>query len=148
MITQNIDGLHQKAGSKRVIEVHGHLRTVRCMNCGTQATLADAVAQIERGRETPGCAKCGEMLRPDVVLFGDMLDEFEHASQEAGGADLTLVVGSSLAVSPANTLAGRTRHLAIVNRDATHMDYQADVVIHAGAGETLGRVADILLGGD
>ena len=143
--TQNIDGLHQKAGSHSVFEVHGHLRTARCSGCRETLPLSAAFEQVRSGC-LPVCERCGDSLRPDVVLFGDMMPEaFARASEAAARCGLLLVVGSSLTVSPANTLAFRSGTLAIINRDPTPFDDRAALVIHSPAGETLAALAAELL---
>jgi NAD-dependent deacetylase len=140
VITQNIDGLHQKAGSRTVFEVHGHLRTVHCQSCGRTYPLTEALARL-KNEPIPHCPECGGRLRPDVVLFGDMMPvAFTQAVAAVERSSLVLVVGSSLTVSPANSLAFRTPHLAIINREPTPADGRADVVIREGAGETLSAV--------
>jgi len=145
VVTQNIDGLHQKAGSRNVLEVHGHLRTARCFGCANSFPLGAAFEQARAGT-LPTCSECGEMLRPDVVLFGDMMPEaFDRAVEAARSAELMLVVGSSLSVSPANTLAFDPTRLAIINRDPTPFDERADLVINAPAGETLTALVNALL---
>ena len=127
-----------------MFEVHGHLRTARCCECQTRFPLSAAFDQVRSGH-LPECEGCGESLRPDVVLFGDMMpDAFTQASDAAAKCGLLLVVGSSLTVSPANTLAMMSRRLAIINRDPTPLDDRAIVVIHAAAGETLAALADKL----
>lgn len=138
VVTQNIDGLHQRAGSRQVVELHGHLRTVRCMRCPVRTPLAEAVAQVaEADRPWPRCPACEAMQRPDVVLFGDMLEAFEEARRLVAGAGRLLVVGSSLSVSPANGLVLEARETVIVNRDPTDFDRLARLCLRAGAGETL-----------
>lgn len=145
VVTQNIDGLHQEAGSRNVLEVHGHLRTAHCTACQRSCPLAEALRQVRSG-SLPACARCGEPLRPDVVLFGDMLPvAFAEAVGAARRSELLLVVGSSLTVAPANTLVKLTSHLAIVNREPTPADGWADVVIHGGAGDTLSALAEAVL---
>ncbi|MGI6605203.1 MAG: SIR2 family NAD-dependent protein deacylase [bacterium] len=137
VVTQNIDGLHQEAGSKTVLEVHGHLRTVHCSRCQRKYPLSQVLQDLE-AMPIPRCQYCSGSLRPDVVLFGDMMPPaFSRAVEVVEQSTLMLVVGSSLMVSPANSLAFRTKHLAIINREPTPADGRADVVIHAGAGETL-----------
>jgi NAD-dependent deacetylase len=143
VITQNIDGLHHKAGSRRVLEIHGHLRTARCQSCGQRQPLIEALEQLS-SREIPECG-CGGHLRPDVVLFGDpMPPAFEEAWRKAAGSRLLLVVGSSLTVWPAASLAELTPHLAVINRDPTPADVHADVVIRGSAGEILSALAERL----
>lgn len=145
IITQNIDGLHSKAGSRQVYEVHGHLRTVHCYKSGHTHPLSLAVEQMNAGA-LPHCPACGAALRPDVVLFGDAMPAaFQKALAAADEADLTLVVGSSLMVTPANYLALDAHQLAIINRDPTIYDARADVVIHSNAGNALTALAEELL---
>jgi NAD-dependent deacetylase len=134
IVTQNIDGLHQRAGSENVIEVHGSIRTASCLRCGEQVPLEQAM---------PRCGECGEILKPDVVMFGEVLPPgaMERASELARGAGLLLVVGSTLEVYPVAGLPDETRSaggaLAIVNRGPTQYDTVADLKIDAGAGDTL-----------
>lgn len=96
VITQNIDGLHQKAGSLEVYEIHGHLRTLTCMNCGGSHRLSEV-----KWHEVPICERCGQTLSPDVVLFGDALRQWDEALHTILRADLVLVIGSSLQIAPA-----------------------------------------------
>ena len=134
IVTQNIAGLHQRAGSENVIEVHGSIRTASCLRCGEQVPLEQAM---------PRCGECGEILKPDVVMFGEVLPPgaMERASELARGAGLLLVVGSTLEVYPVAGLPDETRSaggaLAIVNRGPTQYDTVADLKIDAGAGDTL-----------
>ncbi|MDI6710662.1 MAG: NAD-dependent deacylase [Bacillota bacterium] len=136
VITQNIDGLHRAAGST-VWEVHGHLRTCRCMRCDRRHDFACLLEQIDDGADVPRCP-CGGMLRPDVVLFGDAMGkDYWRATQVLTGCQMLLVVGSSLQVYPVAGLPRLARRLAIVNREPTPYDEEAAVVIHRAAGETL-----------
>lgn len=136
VITQNIDSLHQKAGSKVVLEVHGHLRTALCPGCGIRAEMPSILQRVSAG-ETPACA-CGQVLRPEVVLFGDPLPpDFERAWQRARVCDLLLVVGSSLEVAPVCWLAPAARRLAIINLGETHCDDLAAVLVRGKAGAVL-----------
>ena len=142
IITQNIDGLHQKAEAQNVLEVHGHLRTVHCRSCGRTYPMQQALAQMPK-EPVPRCEQCGKTVRPDVVLFGDMMPPaFSQALQAVERSQLVLVVGSSLTVSPANTLAFQAPHLAIVNRDPTLADRRADVVLYGTSGEALTAVVE------
>jgi NAD-dependent protein deacetylase/lipoamidase len=146
IVTQNVDGLHQRAGSRDVVEVHGSLREAECIHCGVRVPMADAVDSLP----LPACPECGEVLKPGVVMFGELLPvaAIERAQQLAAEAGLLLVVGSSLEVHPvaalpADTLAaGGT--LAIVNRGETPWDSRAELVLDAGAGETLRALATAL----
>jgi NAD-dependent deacetylase len=141
VVTQNIDGLHQRAGSQDVIEVHGSIRTASCLRCGEQ---------VELERAMPRCPRCEAILKPDVVMFGELLPAgaMERAVELAQRAGLLLVVGSTLEVHPVAGLpeetlaAGGT--LAIVNRGATPFDGLAELRIDAGAGETLEAVSTLL----
>jgi len=145
VITQNIDLLHDRAGSRNVVEVHGSIRTSSCRTCGASVPFAEVVARLP----VPRCA-CGEVLRPDVVMFGELLpaDEIERATALAQEAALMLVVGSSLEVYPVAGLPAETLEaggkLAIVNRDPTPYDAAAAVVVRASAGATLAAVAAAL----
>jgi NAD-dependent deacetylase len=140
IVTQNIDGLHQKAGSREVIEVHGSIRTASCLRCG------ERVALERKPKAPPPCPACGAILKPDVVMFGELLPNaaMERALALARGAGLLLVVGSSLEVYPVAGLPDETLSaggaLAIVNRGTTPFDRLAAVRIDGGAGETLSRL--------
>jgi NAD-dependent deacetylase len=146
VITQNIDRLHERAGSRTLVEVHGSIRTSSCLDCGTVVPLAGVVQLLP----VPQCPACGRVLKPDVVMFGELLPAAQIARAEdlAREAGVMLVVGSSLEVFPVaglplETLANGGR-LAIVNRGETALDRRASVVIDGGAGETLRALADRL----
>jgi NAD-dependent protein deacetylase/lipoamidase len=146
IVTQNVDGLHRRAGSRDVVEVHGSLREAACPACGLRVPMADAIASLP----LPSCPECGEVLKPGVVMFGELLpvEALERAQQLAAGAGLLLVVGSSLEVHPVAGLPGETLAgggaLALVNHGATPWDSRAELVLDAGAGETLRAVAAAL----
>jgi NAD-dependent deacetylase len=140
VITQNVDGLHRRAGSVDVLEVHGSIDSASCPACGRREPR-DAV---ERLLPLPRCADCGAVLKPDVVMFGELLPEraLERATSLAREAALLVVVGSSLEVWPVaglpeETLANGGR-LAIVNREPTGYDDRADLVIRGSAADVLG----------
>ena len=142
VITQNVDGLHRRAGSVDVIEVHGSIETASCPACGR----TERRDEVERLLPLPRCADCGAVLKPDVVMFGELLPdhEIDRATALAREAALLLVVGSSLEVWPVaglpeETLANGGR-LAIVNRDPTPYDPRADLVVRESAGATLAGV--------
>jgi NAD-dependent deacetylase len=149
LITQNIDLLHERAGSGDVIEVHGSIRTATCPSCGDVHPLEKVAASIE-ARGVPHCRKCGAVLKPDVVLFGEQLPEptIDRAYELAGRAALMLVVGSALEVFPAADLPLETLRaggaLAIVNREPTPLDEEADVRIGGSAGEALSALVAAL----
>jgi NAD-dependent deacetylase len=137
IVTQNVDGLHQRAGSCEVIEVHGSIRTATCLECGSEAALE---------RPAPRCARCGAVMKPGVVMFGELLpgETMEQATELARAAGLLLVVGSTLEVYPVASLPDETLSsggaLAIVNRGPTAYDGRADLKVDGGAGETLVRL--------
>ena len=144
VITQNVDRLHTRAGSQRVIEVHGTVGSASCLDCGT------VVPAEELDLPVPACPECDRVLKPDVVMFGELLPEaaVADAVELAAHAGVLLVVGSSLEVFPIAGLPVETLaaggSLAIVNRGATQFDSHAAVTIDAGAGETLRALADAL----
>lgn len=146
VVTQNVDGLHQRAGSRTVVEVHGSIRSARCLDCGTAIPASDTLDLLP----LPACPTCGEVLKPDVVLFGELLPDaaIECAVRLAAGAGTLLVVGSSLEVHPVAWLPLETQaaggRVAIVNRGETAYDHNADLRIEAGAGETLAALARAL----
>jgi NAD-dependent deacetylase len=146
IVTQNIDGLHERAGSRDVIEVHGSIRSASCLECGERVPLEQVVHSL-RTAAAPPCPSCGAVLKPDVVMFGELLpdDAIDRSFELAGKAGLLLVVGSSLEVAPVGGLPNVTLAaggaLAIVNRGPTPYDGQASIRIDAGAGETLAAVA-------
>jgi len=139
VITQNIDGLHQKGGSKHVLEIHGTTLKNYCMRCRKQYP-ADYI--FECNERVPRC-ECGGMIRPDVVLYEEMLtDEFTVAMDEVLRADMLIVGGTSLVVYPASGLLNYYHgdKLVIINRDATAMDSQCDLVFHEDLDEVFSSV--------
>ncbi len=134
VITQNIDGLHQKAGSKNVIEFHGDVVRFYCIKCEKEFDRACVDIQI-RSEGVPVCDGCGCLIRPGIVFFGDMIpmNAMSDAQLLAQTADLFIAVGSSLAVNPAAALAVAARHtgaeLTIINRGPTALDTLADTLI-------------------
>jgi NAD-dependent protein deacetylase/lipoamidase len=144
IVTQNIDRLHTRAGSRNVIEVHGSIATSSCLACGTVVPMERVVELLP----LPACPSCGRILKPDVVMFGELLPEAAvgEALRAASEAGLLLVVGSSLEVYPIAGLPLETLAaggaLAIVNRGTTQYDDRAEVVIGGGAGETLRALAE------
>ena len=130
IITQNIDMLHQRAGSRNVIELHGSPATHSCPGCGLQTTFEQVVPEVRAGR-LPTCSQCGGIFKPDITFFGEMLPAgaLEKAFALAGSADLMLVLGSSLVVQPAASVPLVTLEaggrLAIVNLGETPLDSRA-----------------------
>ncbi len=142
VITQNIDGLHQSAGSSNVLELHGNTSRIGCLNCGADYSIDEVYQQLET-QLPPTCRICGGMLKPRVVMFGEALpaETLEQASQESGRCDLFISVGSSLVVQPAASMPVIAKRagaaLVIVNQDATPLDNQADLVIRESASKVL-----------
>ena len=155
VITQNIDALHQISGvpAAQVIELHGNTRVARCLDCGTQAEIAEVLAHFQAHGEAPDCAACGGIIKTATISFGQPMPEGEMARAQAAtlACDLMLVLGSSLSVYPAAgfpLLARRNgARLAILNREETPQDAQADLVINAEIGPTMGSVIDHLVMG-
>jgi len=143
IITQNIDGLHQKAESERVLEIHGHLRTVSCLDCGYRTQSGPYLRRFIASGDMPICPQCGSVMKPDVVLFGELLphDVVVAAQEAALHCDLMLVVGSSLEVMPAAdlpALAVRSgSKLIIATRGMTPFDHLADVIIRGDVAQTI-----------
>lgn len=141
IVTQNIDGLHQKAGSRNVFELHGSSLRNHCMRCRAVFSLDEMMTARERsGAGIPRCT-CGGVIRPDVVLYEEALDQsmLRGAIDAIRNADLLLVAGTSLVVYPAAGLIDYFdgSHLVIVNRSATPRDRQADLCIQTSIGEAL-----------
>ncbi len=140
IITQNIDGLHHKAGSKNVLEIHGHLRQWDCLDCRTSYdTTEDIEACVLKG-DVPRCLACQGVLKPHVVFFGEYVMGLEKAMQAVQTADLLVVLGSSLVVYPVAGLPGyrdEEAHFVIVNRDSTPLDEEAEIVFHEDTDEVL-----------
>jgi NAD-dependent deacetylase len=150
VITQNIDLLHERAGSREVVEMHGSIRTSSCPDCGTGYELAEVVSLLEAGGAAPHCRGCGEILKPDVVFFDELLPEgaLERASELAAEARLLLVVGSSLEVYPVADLPRTTLEaggkVAVVNRTHTWVDGRAALRLDGSAGDVLTGVVAAL----
>jgi NAD-dependent deacetylase len=151
VVTQNIDRLHERAGSREVVEVHGSIRTASCPGCEASYAL-ERVLELLADADAPACPACGEILKPDVVFFGELLPPaaIDRAYELARGAGLLLVVGSALEVFPVAGLPLETMRaggaLAIVNRGPTALDNRASLRVDGAAGEVLTRVAAELRG--
>jgi NAD-dependent deacetylase len=150
VVTQNIDLLHERAGSREVVEVHGSIRTSSCPGCGASYPLPRVLELLE-GSEVPRCPDCGAVLKPDVVFFGELLpeDAIDRAFALAREAALLLVVGSALEVYPVAGLPFETLDaggaVAIVNRGPTAFDGRATLKVDDSAGEVLAAVVAELL---
>lgn len=148
VITQNIDGLHQKAGNDpgRVVELHGTTHDIRCMSCGRRYAGVDLQRRLEAGEDDPRCPVCGGVLRSGTILFGEPLPKraLEQAVLLSQAADFMLVIGTSLVVNPAAQLPAIAirsgSQIAVINREPTPLDEQADVVVRGDAGPVLSEL--------
>jgi len=142
VVTQNIDGLHQMAGSKRVWELHGSVHRNYCMKC-RKLYPVEAVTDRQDGRGVPRC-DCGGVIKPDVVLYEESLDgaTLEGAVADLRKADLLIIGGTSLAVYPAAGLINyyRGKRLVLINKSPTPYDSRADLAINQPIGEVLGQI--------
>ncbi len=152
VITQNIDGLHQEAGSSSVIELHGTTRTIYCLNCSQDYSMDEVFSMLEV-QIPPLCSECEGKLRPAVVFFGEALNPeiLRLAFEEAEICDFLLAVGSSLVVHPAADVPRiakqRGAALAIINKQKTPLDTIADYVINDEAGKILSQIVQSLKDG-
>lgn len=140
VVTQNIDGLHQKAGSKNVLELHGSTLRNYCENCGEFYTAEDILI----GEEVPKCSKCGGGIKPDVVLYEEGLNSktLQDSIYYISHADMLIVGGTSLSVYPAAGLIDyyRGNKLVLINKSATPMDKKADLLIQEGLGTVFSKI--------
>lgn len=140
VITQNIDGLHQLAGSKNVIELHGSVMRNYCVRCGESYPLSYVIDSVG----VPKCEKCGAIVRPDVVLYGEGLDgeSIDRAEKAISEADVLIVGGTSLTVQPAASLVGlfEGEHLVIINMTPTPYDGCAEYIIRKPIEDVLGNL--------
>ena len=142
VVTQNIDGLHQKAGSRKVYELHGSVLRNTCMECGERYDLEYIMDEANCENKVPRCEKCGAVVKPDVVLYGEMLDEdvLTGAVKAISEADTLIVGGTSLVVYPAagliNYFSGKD--LILINKSETSYDGRATLVINDAIGKVLG----------
>jgi len=143
LLTQNIDGLHQAAGSTGVVELHGSVHEVLCTRCGTRLPTADVLARVDAGEPDPACPVCGGVLKTATVYFGEALDAevIDAAAQAAADCDVFLAVGTSLGVHPAAGLvevaAAHGARIGIVNAEPTPYDDLADLVVREPIGLAL-----------
>jgi len=151
VITQNIDGLHQRAGSRRVLELHGTNREALCLRCDRRVPIQDVLAQLDAGTEVPTCVACGGWMKPATVSFGQNLPEnvLREAATLAAQSDCFLALGSSLVVNPAASLAGLAKRrgaaLILVTLGETPYDDLADIRMHAKVGDVLPPIAKLVL---
>lgn len=151
VITQNIDGLHQRSGvpDDKIVELHGNSTYAACLDCGQRHELDPILAAFEKDGALPVCTRCGGMVKTATISFGQRMPQqaVERAEREALACDLFVVLGSSLVVFPAANLPRLAkRHgarLVIVNRETTDQDSVADLVIHADIGPTIGAIVGV-----
>lgn len=144
VVTQNIDGLHQKAGSRNVFELHGSTLRNFCMDCGAEYGI-DFIAESENSPDKlPRCAKCGGLVKPDVVLYEESLDQnvINGAVNAIKNADTLIIGGTSLVVYPAAGLIDyfKGKNIVLINKSATAGDARANLVIHESIGKVLGML--------
>jgi NAD-dependent deacetylase len=145
LITQNVDGLHQKAGSSpdRVVEIHGTIHEVTCLDCGERAPMERALARVRAGEEDPPCRGCGGILKSATISFGQNLvaEDLMRAERAARDCDLLLAVGSTLSVYPIAGVVPVAKRsgarVVILNAEPTEMDEIADAVVRGAIGELL-----------
>ena len=149
LITQNIDGLHQAAGSRNVLELHGTARAIACLSCAARFDPGPLVQQFLETDAVPECPECGGLLKHATISFGQSLpaEVLQEAVDRSRRCDLFLAIGSSLVVEPAASLprlAGSSgARLVIINREPTGQDDLAEVVLRAGIGDTLSEIDEI-----
>lgn len=150
IITQNIDMLHTRAGNSTIYELHGHMRLTTCIRCYHEFDGVPILEKFMADGLVPHCADCGGVLKPNVILFGEQLPirELRQAQDAAKNCDVMMVIGSSLEVAPANQMPviAKRNHakVIIINLEETHLDYIADVVIHARAAHIIPQILDRL----
>jgi NAD-dependent deacetylase len=149
VITQNIDNLHQKAGSSpdKVFELHGNMKFVRCMSCDRRFTVEDILQRLDK-EEIPDCQFCRGVLKPDAIFFGESLPQqaLNNAIKHSRNCDLFIVIGSTLVVYPAAYMpmyaVESGAKLVIINLSPTPMDAKAAALITASAGEAMGKIVE------
>jgi NAD-dependent deacetylase len=152
VITQNIDNLHQKAGNSpdKIFELHGTMKSARCLTCGKQYDIEYIRKKLEKGIEIPECEKCEGILKPDIIFFGESLPPatIDAAIKHSGNCDLLIAIGSSLVVQPAAFIPVYAKQagakLIIINISRTPCDEIADIVINGKAGETMAEIVKLL----
>jgi NAD-dependent deacetylase len=152
VITQNIDGLHQRAGSQNVIEVHGSLDTLTCVSCYQKYPAERYEVSFLENGEIPRCPECGHILKPDAVLFGEQLPvhAWLKAEKASKTCDLMIVAGSSLEVLPVAGLPMRAvengAHLVLINQSETYIDVRADIVFYEDVIDVIPRLLRAVMG--
>jgi NAD-dependent deacetylase len=148
LITQNVDGLHHRAGSssERIVEIHGTMREVGCMSCGERAPIERALERVRAGEEDPSCRSCGGILKSATISFGQGLvqEDLMRSETAAQGCDLMFAIGTKLSVYPIANVVPIAKQagarVVILNAEPTEMDFLADAVIRAPIGAVLPRI--------
>lgn len=151
LITQNVDGLHQAAGSDpaAMVEIHGTVREVMCLSCDDRAPMARALARVEAGEEDPACRSCGGILKSATISFGQSLvmDDLARAERAARACDLMLAIGTTLAVYPIADVVPVAKRsgasVVILNAEPTAMDGLADALLHASIADVLPTILNV-----
>jgi len=152
IVTQNIDGLHHKAGSapEIIVEIHGNVREVKCLDCAWRAPMEEALDRVRAGEDDPRCRGCGGILKSATISFGENLvvEDLERSQRAAAGCDLFLAIGSSLGVYPAAGLPevalGGGARLVVMNAQETPFDRYADAVVRDQLGVVLPKLAKLV----
>lgn len=151
IITQNIDGLHQRAGSRNVVEIHGNMQSATCLHCYRVYPSKSFIDALINDGRVPICPECGGVLKPNAILFGEQLpvQALMAAKRAVSSCDLLLVAGSSLEVVPASDLPmlaiSHQAKFILINREPTHLDHQGDVVIHDDIAQVLPEIVSAVL---
>jgi NAD-dependent deacetylase len=151
IITQNIDDLHRRAGSKRVYEIHGHLREATCTLCFQKRQAAKLIEEFSRSGALPYCDSCGGLLKPDIILYGEQLpaNVVNAACALIDSADLIVIAGTSMEVVPAASLPIHALNsgakLIIINNEPTYLDERADFIFHADVVDILPMILQEVL---
>jgi NAD-dependent deacetylase len=151
VITQNIDGLHQCAGSSNVLEVHGSMRSLTCTRCYKTVDSGDYLTRYMADGTMPLCSSCNSVLKPDMVLMGEQLPAriWLKAQEACKTCDLMIVLGSSLEVLPVAGLPMRAlengAHLILINHSQTYLDVRADVVLHEDVASAMSQIMELVL---
>ena len=152
LVTQNIDGLHQMAGSQAVLELHGTIRQAKCLECGVRTPMQVQLSRVRAGETDPQCRACGGIQKSATVAFGESLDGavLRAAVDAAQTCQVFLAIGTSLTVQPAASLfdiaQGAGASCMIINAEPTIYDESADAVVHASIGEVLPTIVTSALG--
>ena len=148
LITQNVDGLHHEAGNspERIVEIHGSVREVMCMQCGDRMPMQTAIDRVEAGEDDPACAHCGGILKSTTISFGQGLiaEDLARSESAAGACDLMLAIGTTLGVYPIAAVVPIAKQagsrVVILNAEPTEMDHIADVILRGGIADILPEI--------